>query len=202
MPLGWLAYSPRDCWDIEPSSAILAVVAMIRLNDILDRVAEYSKDADLDVINKAYVYSAKVHTGQKRASGEPYLTHPMEVAGILVEMKMDVPSIATGMLHDTIEDTLATYDEISQIFGPEIADLVEGVTKLSKVKFKSKEARQAENFRKMLMAMAQDIRVILVKLADRLHNMRTLEHLKEEKQKKIRLLSSQKAKEDSSILEF
>ena len=158
---------------------------MIRLSDILDRVSGYSPDADLDLVNKAYVYSAKVHTGQMRASGEPYLTHPLEVAGILTEMKMDVSSVATGLLHDTIEDTLATRDEIVDIFGEEVADLVEGVTKLSKVQFKSKEARQAENFRKMLMAMAKDIRVILIKLADRLHNMRTLEHLPSEKQKKI-----------------
>jgi GTP pyrophosphokinase len=158
---------------------------MIRLSDILDRVSTHHPNADLDPINKAYVFSAKMHNGQMRKSGEPYLVHPMEVAAILAEMRMDVASICTGLLHDSIEDTLATYEEIQAIFGKEIADLVDGVTKIGKIHFSNKEERQAENFRKMLMAMARDIRVILVKLADRLHNMRTLEHLVPEKQQKV-----------------
>ena len=158
---------------------------MIRLSDILDRVSTHHPNADLDAINKAYVFSAKMHQGQLRKSGEPYLIHPMEVAAILADMRLDVPSVCTGLLHDAIEDTLATYEEIQTIFGKEIADLVYGVTKIGKIHFSSKEERQAENFRKMLMAMAKDIRVILVKLADRLHNMRTLEHLVPEKQQKV-----------------
>ena len=161
---------------------------MIRLNDILQRVQSYHPDPDLDVIKKAYVYSAKLHQGQLRNSGEPYLVHPLEVAGVLAELKLDEASIVTGLLHDTIEDTLATLEELTELFGPEIAQLVDGVTKLSKFSASaslSHEEKQAENFRKMIIAMAQDIRVILVKLADRTHNMRTLEHMKEEKQRRI-----------------
>ncbi len=155
---------------------------MIRLHDILDMVAAYNPEADLDLIKKAYVFSAKAHQGQTRRSGEPYLTHPMEVAGILSQMKLDVPSIATALLHDTVEDTVATLEEVEQLFGPEIRNLVDGVTKLSKIQFTTSQERQAENFRKMIMAMAKDIRVILVKLADRVHNMRTLEHMPEMRQ--------------------
>ena len=161
---------------------------MIRLNDILQRVQSYHPDPDLDVIKKAYVYSAKLHQGQLRNSGEPYLVHPLEVAGVLAELKLDEASIVTGLLHDTIEDTLATLEELTELFGSEIAQLVDGVTKLSKFSASaslSQEEKQAENFRKMIIAMAQDIRVILVKLADRTHNMRTLEHMKEEKQRRI-----------------
>jgi GTP pyrophosphokinase len=161
---------------------------MIRLNDILQKVASYHPEADLDIIKKAYVYSAKVHQGQLRRSGEPYLVHPLEVAGILADLKLDEASIVTGLLHDTIEDTLATPEELTELFGPEVAQLVDGVTKLSKFSASatlSQEEKQAENFRKMIIAMAQDIRVILVKLADRTHNMRTLEHMKEEKQQRI-----------------
>jgi guanosine-3',5'-bis(diphosphate) 3'-pyrophosphohydrolase len=161
---------------------------MIRLNDILQRVASYHPDPDLDIIKKAYVYSAKVHQGQLRKSGEPYLIHPLEVAGILAELKLDEASIVTGLLHDTIEDTLATAEELTELFGPEVAQLVDGVTKLSKFSASatlSQEEKQAENFRKMIIAMAQDIRVILVKLADRTHNMRTLDHMSEEKQARI-----------------
>ncbi len=155
---------------------------MIRLHDILDTISAYNPEADLDVIKKAYVFSAKMHEGQTRQSGEPYLVHPMEVAGILARMKLDVPSIATALLHDTVEDTVTTLEEVERLFGPEIKNLVDGVTKLSRIQFTSVEEKQAENFRKMLMAMAQDIRVILIKLADRLHNMRTLEHLPEKRQ--------------------
>ncbi|MGQ0508296.1 MAG: RelA/SpoT family protein [Myxococcaceae bacterium] len=161
---------------------------MIRLNDILTRVASYHPDPDLDIVKKAYVYSAKVHQGQLRKSGEPYLIHPLEVAGILAQLKLDEASIVTGLLHDTIEDTLATAEELTELFGPEVAQLVDGVTKLSKFSASatlSQEEKQAENFRKMIIAMAQDIRVILVKLADRTHNMRTLDHMKEEKQQRI-----------------
>ena len=159
---------------------------LIRLNDILDRVGGYHPNPDLDLIKKAYVYSAKVHQGQIRKSGEPYLVHPLEVAGILAEMRLDEASIVTGLLHDTIEDTLATRGEISELFGEEIAELVDGVTKLSKFTAgNTQEEKQAENFRKMVVAMAKDIRVLLVKLADRTHNMRTLEHMKPEKQERI-----------------
>ncbi len=158
---------------------------MIRLNDILDKVSAYNPTADHNLIRKAYVYCAKVHQGQTRLSGEPYIIHPMEVAGLLAELKLDVPSIVTGFLHDTIEDTLATSEDLTKMFGSEVAALVEGVTKISKINFKTKEESQAENFRKMLLAMAIDIRVILVKLADRLHNMRTLEFQDESKQRRI-----------------
>ncbi|HTP52140.1 MAG TPA: bifunctional (p)ppGpp synthetase/guanosine-3',5'-bis(diphosphate) 3'-pyrophosphohydrolase [Anaeromyxobacteraceae bacterium] len=159
---------------------------MLRLNDILDKVAGYHPSADLDVIKKAYVYSAKVHQGQIRKSGEPYLVHPLEVAGILAELRLDEASIVTGLLHDTIEDTLATRDEIAELFGEEVAELVDGVTKLSQFSAgNTKEEKQAENFRKMVVAMAKDIRVLLVKLADRTHNMRTLEHMSPEKQERI-----------------
>ncbi len=154
----------------------------LRFEDILAEVESYNPNADLDLIRKAYVYSAKVHQGQMRRSGEPYLIHPLAVAHILAKMHLDAPSIATGFLHDTVEDTLATVDDIKQLFGPQIAKLVDAVTKLSKINFNSKEQRQAENFRKMFMAMADDIRVILVKLADRLHNMQTMQHMPEDKQ--------------------
>ena len=161
---------------------------MIRLNDILEKVNGYHPDADLDLIKKAYVYSAKVHQGQVRKSGEPYLIHPLEVAGLLADLKLDEASIVAGLLHDTIEDTLAKPEEIKDLFGQEVLDLVEGVTKLGTFPLSASisiEEKQAENFRKMLVAMAKDIRVILVKLADRTHNMRTLEHMKPESQQRI-----------------
>ncbi len=159
---------------------------MIRINDILDKVSEYYPEADLDIIRRAYIYSARVHEGQVRLSGEPYLSHPLEVAGILADMNLDVISIAAGLLHDVIEDTHATAEEINEMFGPEVARIVSGVTKLSKLTFPSSKARQAESIRKMLLAMADDIRVILIKLADRLHNMRTLQFHKTE-QKRIQI---------------
>ncbi len=161
---------------------------MLKLSDILERVSAYHPSPDLDVIKKAYVYSAKVHQGQVRMSGEPYLIHPLAVAGILAELKLDEASIVTGLLHDTIEDTLATPAELHELFGEEVAELVDGVTKLSQFSATavvSQEEKQAENFRKMIVAMARDIRVILVKLADRTHNMRTLEHMSPEKQQRI-----------------
>jgi GTP pyrophosphokinase len=149
---------------------------MIRINDIIDKVSEYHPDADLDIIDRAYIYSARVHDGQVRLSGEPYLSHPLEVAGLLAEMKLDVVSIAAGLLHDVIEDTHATAEEINEMFGREITNIVSGVTKLSALPFDSdSRARQAESIRKMILAMADDIRVIMIKLADRLHNMRTLQ---------------------------
>jgi GTP pyrophosphokinase len=159
---------------------------LLRLNDILDRVSSYHPDPDLDLIKKAYVYSAKVHQGQLRKSGEPYLIHPLEVAGLLAELKLDEASVVTGLLHDTIEDTLATAEEITELFGKEIAELVDGVTKLSQFSAaNTQEEKQAENFRKMVVAMAKDIRVLLVKLADRTHNMRTLDAMKPESQERI-----------------
>lgn len=158
---------------------------MIRLSDILEKVSSYNPAADLDLIRKAYVFCAKVHQGQTRLSGEPYLVHPMEVAGLLAELRLDVAAVVTGLLHDTVEDTLATHEELETIFGTEVANLVDGVTKIGKIHFKTKEESQAENFRKMLLAMSADIRVILVKLADRLHNMRTLQYQPEAKQRSI-----------------
>ncbi|MEJ2037538.1 MAG: bifunctional (p)ppGpp synthetase/guanosine-3',5'-bis(diphosphate) 3'-pyrophosphohydrolase [Desulfosarcinaceae bacterium] len=159
---------------------------MIRISDIIDKILEYNPDADLDLIDRAYIYSAKVHDGQMRLSGEPYLSHPLEVAGILADMRLDVVSVAAGLLHDVIEDTHATAEEISQFFGPEVLHIVSGVTKLSTLTFSDVQVREAESIRKMLLAMADDIRVVLIKLADRLHNMRTLQyHRRESKQRKI-----------------
>lgn len=159
---------------------------MIRITDILDKVSEYSPEADISLIERAYVYSARVHEGQVRLSGEPYLMHPLEVAGILADMNLDVVSIAAGLLHDVLEDTPAEPKEIKELFGAEVHHIVTGVTKLSKLRFSSSQARQAESIRKMLLAMADDLRVILIKLADRLHNMRTLQfHQKERKRRKI-----------------
>ena len=159
------------------------VSLMIRINDILDKVSEYNPGADPDIISRAYVYSARVHEGQVRLSGEPYLSHPLEVAGILADLNLDVVSIAAGILHDVIEDTRATPEEIEDVFGPEVLRIVSGVTKLSKLPVRSSKARQAENIRKMLLAMADDIRVILIKLADRLHNMRTLQYHTQDKKR-------------------
>ena len=158
---------------------------MIRLTDILEKMSRYLPEADLSLIEKAYVFSAKVHQGQVRLSGEPYLIHPLEVAAILAEMKMDIATVASGLLHDTVEDTHATLDQIKLTFGPEIAALVDGLTKISKISLATREEQQAENFRKMLLAMAKDIRIVMIKLADRLHNMRTLQHLPGETQLKI-----------------
>src|SRR5574341_101584 len=158
---------------------------MIRFEDLLDKVRAYSPEADLELLRRAYVFSALEHKGQVRHSGEPYLVHPLEVADILADMKMDVVAVASGLLHDVVEDTGTTPERIAELFGPEIAHVVEGVTKIGAIPFSSSEERQAENFRKMLLAMVDDVRVILVKLADRLHNMRTLHHLPEERRIKI-----------------
>jgi GTP diphosphokinase / guanosine-3',5'-bis(diphosphate) 3'-diphosphatase len=159
---------------------------MIRINDILEKVSVYSPDADVDLIDRAYIFSAKVHDGQMRLSGEPYLSHPLEVAGILADMKLDVVSVAAGLLHDVIEDTHTDEATIGEIFGADVLHIVSGVTKLSGLSFSSAQAREAESIRKMLLAMADDVRVILIKLADRMHNMRTLQfHSNEVKQRKI-----------------
>ena len=147
---------------------------MIRQFELVERVRSYDHAADEDALNRAYVFSMKAHGAQRRASGDPYFSHPLEVAGILAEFKLDCASIVTALLHDTVEDTLATLDEISDRFGPEVARLVDGVTKLSRLELQSQDTRQAENFRKLLLATSEDVRVLLVKLADRLHNMRTL----------------------------
>jgi GTP pyrophosphokinase len=158
---------------------------MIRINEILDKVDSYLSPSEQGLIQKAYIFSASAHAGQIRLSGEPYLSHPLEVANILAGLQLDAPTIAAGLLHDTIEDTMATREDLVGQFGEDVAKIVEGVTKISKMKFDSREEAQAENIRKMILAMADDIRVIMVKLADRLHNMRTLEFQKEIKQRLI-----------------
>jgi GTP pyrophosphokinase len=157
----------------------------IRFEDIHETVRTHHPDADLDLLRKAYIFSAVEHKGQTRASGEPYLVHPLEVANLLAEMRMDPTCVAVGLLHDVLEDTLTAPERIKEYFGPDVLHIVEGVTKISKITFSSSEERQAENFRKLLLAMVDDVRVIIVKLADRLHNMRTLRHLPEERQRKI-----------------
>ncbi|MEQ1909060.1 MAG: bifunctional (p)ppGpp synthetase/guanosine-3',5'-bis(diphosphate) 3'-pyrophosphohydrolase [Vicinamibacterales bacterium] len=154
---------------------------MIRFEDLVEKVRAYSPDADVELLRRAYVFSAFEHRGQVRHSGEPYLIHPLAVADFLADMKLDIVAVCAGLLHDVVEDTLTTIERIRELFGPEVANVVEGVTKIGAIRFSSTEERQAENFRKMLLAMVDDIRVILVKLADRLHNMRTLSHLAEEK---------------------
>ena len=159
---------------------------MMRQVELVERVLDYDGDADEDLLNRAYVFAMKAHGSQTRASGDPYFSHPIEVAGILTKYKLDTATIATALLHDTLEDTVATYDELETQFGLDVAKLVDGVTKLSKLELQSDRQRQAENFRKLLLAMSDDIRVLLVKLADRLHNMRTLLHIRnEEKRQRI-----------------
>src|SRR5215475_9007932 len=158
---------------------------MIRFEDLLEKVRAYSPDADVELLRRAYVFSAFEHRGQVRHSGEPYLIHPLAVADFLADIKLDAVTIAAGLLHDVVEDTLTTIERIRELFGPEVAHVVEGVTKISAIPFSSTEERQAENFRKMLLAMVDDIRVILVKLGDRVHNMRTLSHLPEERRTRV-----------------
>lgn len=155
------------------------------IEELLSVTQKHNPMADLGLLRRAYQFSYNAHLNQKRRSGEPYIHHPLEVARILADYKLDTVTIVTGLLHDTVEDTLASLEEIEQQFGTEIAQLVDGVTKISKISFQTSEEKQAENFRKMILAMAKDLRVILVKLADRLHNMRTLSHLNPEKQKLI-----------------
>jgi len=159
---------------------------MMRQYELVERVRVYDPSVDEDLLNRAYVFSMQAHGTQTRASGDPYFSHPLEVAGILTEMKMDSTTIATALLHDTVEDTLASLEDIQKQFGPNVARLVDGVTKLSRIELQSDQAKQADNFRKLVLAMSEDIRVLLIKLADRLHNMRTLHHLKDpEKRKRI-----------------
>lgn len=157
----------------------------MNVEGLIERVQRYDATADADLIRRAYEFSAKVHKGQKRQSGEPYFTHPVEVAALIAELKLDVASIATGLLHDTVEDTLTTIEQVEEMFGEEVANLVDGVTKISQITFQTREEKQAENFRKMVVAMARDIRVILIKLADRMHNMRTLDALEPGRQQAI-----------------
>ena len=159
---------------------------MIRFEDLVEKVRGNNPEADIELLRRAYVFSAFEHKGQVRHSGEPYLVHPLEVADLLADMKLDVVAIAAGLLHDIVEDTQTPIERIRELFGTDVAHVVEGVTKLGAIPFSSSEERQAENFRKMLLAMVDDIRVILVKLADRLHNMRTLHHLPEERRRQDR----------------
>ena len=159
---------------------------LMRQTELVDRVRTYDPQVDEDMLNKAYVFAMQAHGPQKRASGDPYFSHPLEVAGILTDLKLDSASIATALLHDTVEDTSATIEEVAKTFGDEIAGLVDGVTKLSQLEVFSERTKQAENFRKLMLAMSNDIRVLLVKLADRLHNMRTLSHIRSaEKRRRI-----------------
>ncbi len=156
-----------------------------QLEEVIRRVSEYNPQADGAMIRRAYDYSARMHGEQKRKSGEPYVVHPLNVAMIIAQFKLDQPSVITGLLHDVVEDTGASLEEVQGLFGSEVARLVDGMTKVSKITFSSREEKQAENFRKMIIAMAHDIRVVLIKLADRLHNMRTLNHLQPERREEI-----------------
>ncbi|MGO9744070.1 MAG: RelA/SpoT family protein [Roseiarcus sp.] len=158
---------------------------MIRQYELVDRVRRYNPDTDEDLLNRAYVFAMKAHGSQRRASGDPYFSHPLEVAAILTDLELDDATIVAAMLHDTIEDTSVTREDVEELFGPEIAGLVDGLTKLNKLDFATKHAQQAENFRKLLLAIADDARVLLIKLADRLHNMRTLNYVPEQKRARI-----------------
>ena len=158
---------------------------MRTLSDLLIEIPRYQSGGDVDVVRRAYEFTQEVHRGQLRVSGEPYDIHPLAVAGLLVEFKMDATTVAAGLLHDVLEDTATSKAVLEERFGGDIAELVDGVTKIGKLAFASREERQAENFRKMLVAMARDIRVLMIKLADRLHNMRTLHYLPPEKQRAI-----------------
>jgi len=158
---------------------------MIQFEDLLRKVQSYRTSDDLSLLRKAYEFCAAEHKAQKRLSGEPYVSHPLEVANVLADMKLDVVCLVGGMLHDVVEDTPTTIERLRQEFGAEVAHIVEGLTKIRRIEFVSPEERQAENLRKMVLAMVDDIRVVMVKLADRLHNMRTLEHLPPEKRERI-----------------
>jgi guanosine-3',5'-bis(diphosphate) 3'-pyrophosphohydrolase len=161
------------------------VLTVTRFRDLLRKIRSYRPNDDLELVKKAYEFSLQHHTGQIRASGQPYLVHPVQVAMVLADMRLDTTAIAAGLLHDLVEDTKVSIDEIKAKFGEQVAHIVEGVTKISKLELASREERQAESVRKMLLAMVDDIRVVLIKLADRLHNMRTLQHLSPEQQQKI-----------------
>src|SRR5437588_1486155 len=176
-----VAHSPDLAPDLSPLEVEKAPAKqrrprLMRQYELIDRVKQYNRNANEELLNRAYVYAMRAHGEQKRASGDPYISHPLEVAAILTELKLDDATIAAALLHDTIEDTDATRAEIDRVFGHEIGRLVEGLTKLKRLELVSKEAKQAENLRKLLLAVADDVRVLLIKLADRLHNMRTLAH--------------------------
>src|SRR5215470_18088645 len=158
---------------------------MMRQYELVERVRKYNPNTNEELLNRAYVYAMKAHGEQLRASGDPYFSHPLEVAAILTDLKLDDATIVAALLHDTIEDTEATRAEIDQLFGKDIGHLVEGLTKLKRLELVSREAKQAENLRKLLLAIAEDVRVLLVKLADRLHNMRTIEHMTPESARRI-----------------
>ena len=160
-------------------------MGMMRQYELVDRVRSYNPNTDEDLLNRAYVYAMRAHGTQKRASGDPFFAHPLEVAAILTDLKLDDATIVAAVLHDTVEDTTATLEEIESMFGPDIRRLVDGLTKIKKLDLVSKKAAQGENFRKLLLAIAEDIRVLLVKLADRLHNMRTLHFVPPEKRLRI-----------------
>src|SRR5262245_36159461 len=161
------------------------MLTVTKFRELLHDMRENRPNDDLELVRKAYEFSQKQHSGQLRASGEPYLVHPLEVALVLAEMKMDPVAVAAGLLHDSVEDTSVTVVDIRKEFGEQVAHIVEGVTKIDQIDFATREEQQAENLRKMMLAMVDDIRVVLIKLADRLHNMRTLEHLGPERQQKI-----------------
>jgi GTP diphosphokinase / guanosine-3',5'-bis(diphosphate) 3'-diphosphatase len=163
----------------------MGVTHLTDIEQLMDQVKAYHPEADTGLIRRAYEYSAKAHEGQTRQTGEPYVQHPLAVAGVLTFLKLDVPAIVAGLLHDTLEDTVATRAELEKEFGSDVARLVEGVTKIGQIPFKTYEEKQAENFRKMVLSMADDIRVVFIKLADRLHNMQTLEALPDDKRRKI-----------------
>src|SRR3954464_8447673 len=169
----------------QPASQKELKLLNARFQQLLAKVAENRPGDDLEIIRKAYDFSLKHHQGQTRASGEPYLIHPLEVSLVLADMKLDSTAISAGLLHDAIEDTPVTHEDIRREFGNQVVHIVEGVTKIDKINLASREERQAENVRKMVLAMVDDIRVVLIKLADRLHNMRTLEHLTPERQQLI-----------------
>jgi GTP diphosphokinase / guanosine-3',5'-bis(diphosphate) 3'-diphosphatase len=160
-------------------------MGMMRQYELVDRVRSYNPNTDEDMLNRAYVYAMRAHGTQKRASGDPFFAHPLEVAALLTDLKLDDATIVAAVLHDTVEDTAATLEEIEGMFGPEIRRLVDGLTKIKKLDLVSKKAVQGENFRKLLLAIVDDVRVLLVKLADRLHNMRTLHFVPPEKRLRI-----------------
>src|SRR5262245_2464318 len=169
----------------KPETAPAARPVIMRQYELVEKVQAYNPNADEALLNKAYVYAMQKHGAQKRASGDPFFNHPLEVASILTDLKLDDATIAVGLLHDTIEDTDATRAEIDQVFGPEIGEIVDGLTKIERLQLVTREEAQAENLRKLLLAISADIRVLLVKLADRLHNMRTLDSMPAEKQRRI-----------------
>src|SRR6202047_1750947 len=178
-----VAASPVPAPEVKPAKSPRS--RMMRQYDLVERVRSYNPDTNEDLLNPAYIYAMKAPGAQTRASGDPYFSHPLEVAAILTGLKLDDATIVAALLHDTIEDTEATRAEIDHVFGHEIGALVEGLTKLKRLELVSREAKQAENLRKLLLAIADDVRVLLVKLADRLHNMRTLEFVPPESRRRI-----------------